>query len=165
MSLHGVFRTFILGSALLASAAFAQNVGSTINTLYRFAGGGDGSNPNGAMAAPDGALYGTTAFLGYSAGAIFELTPPTTPGGLWTKYPLYSYCCGLNVGSAANPALALGPDGRLYGTTYDGGFNNNGTVFAVPVLVGGGSNYRILHKFSPSEGIHPLAGVAFDKSG
>ncbi|MBA3915434.1 MAG: hypothetical protein H0X25_16580 [Acidobacteriales bacterium] len=57
---------------------------------------------------------------------------------------------------------ALGHDGRLYGTTYQGGIVS-GTVWAFSK----GGNLGVLHDFSsyPGDGEHPSAGVVQDASG
>jgi uncharacterized repeat protein (TIGR03803 family) len=60
-------------------------------------------------------------------GTIFEMIPPSAPGGTWTEVVLYSFAVG--AGGAFPNAVALGPDGNLYGTTESGGANNLGTVF------------------------------------
>jgi hypothetical protein len=103
----------------------------TETILHSFAGNpaGDGSQPNSLVLAPSGALYGTT-WTGGSPGAgsfgtIFEMVPPSSPGGEWTEVILYRFTGGAD-GSAPN-AVTLGPDGNLYGTTFIGGVSKDGT--------------------------------------
>jgi hypothetical protein len=103
----------------------------TETILHAFAGNpaGDGSQPNSLVLAPSGALYGTTWTGGLpgegSFGTIFEMVPPSSPGGDWTEVVLYRFTGGAD-GSAPN-AVTLGPDGNLYGTTFIGGVSKDGT--------------------------------------
>ena len=97
-------------------------------TLYSFSGGSDGANPvAGLIFDTGGNLYGTTSQGGSSdAGTVFKLTPPTAPGGAWTKTTLYSFAGG---NDGADPIAGLIFDtGSLYGTTEYGG-SGYGTVF------------------------------------
>ncbi len=85
----------------------------------------DGANPSaGVVVGKGGVLYGTTKNGGgveteSSFGTVFELRPPTSPGGHWRESVLFSFvgCCG------ANPAagVVIGGGGVLYGTTEFGG--------------------------------------------
>jgi uncharacterized repeat protein (TIGR03803 family) len=61
----------------------------TETVLHSFAGFPDGSRPAaGLVFDATGNLYGTTANGGSSScgcGTVFELTPPSQPGGMWTE--------------------------------------------------------------------------------
>ena len=82
---------------------------------------------------PNGVLYGAAWGGGaFGKGGIFQLAPPSSPGGTWTETILYSFTGGAD-GWASN-SVTLGSDGNLYGTTYQGGVSpggatNQGTVF------------------------------------
>ena len=104
----------------------------TETILYTFTGGflnTDGSQPNSTpVLGPGGVLYGTTHAGGTNNwGTIFEMMPPSPPGGSWTEVVLYSFTDGADGGEPN--AVALGSDGNLYGTTLSGGVSNQGTVF------------------------------------
>jgi uncharacterized repeat protein (TIGR03803 family) len=94
----------------------------------------------------NGALYGTTSAAGSAAsatacpgsyfvfggcGIVFELTPPTTPGGAWTETILHSFSGQGGDGAIPLGALALSSSGVLYGTTSAGGTAGRGTVFSI----------------------------------
>jgi uncharacterized repeat protein (TIGR03803 family) len=94
-------------------------------TVYSFAGGNDGANPNALLRAADGNFYGTTADGGTNlAGTVFRLSP----GG--TVLPIYSF---RGAEDGANPLAGLiqGVEGDFYGTAYQGGASDNGTVFRI----------------------------------
>ncbi len=97
--------------------------GATLNTVYSFTGGEDGANPNALVRAVNGSFYGTTQNGGTNfAGTVFRLAP----GG--AVVPLYSFTGGED-GATPFAALARGLDGNFYGTAYQGGAFDNGTVF------------------------------------
>jgi uncharacterized repeat protein (TIGR03803 family) len=80
---------------------------------------------------PGGELYGTTSSGGTiqpSLGTIYEMVPPSSPGGSWSEVILYSFPEDEAEGDGPN-AVTLGPDGNLYGTTVLGGAHGQGTVF------------------------------------
>ena len=93
----------------------------TEKILHIFNGGSDGQWPSaGVIIGPGGVLYGTTTGGGPSDnGTIYSLTPPASPGGEWTEAILYAFS-GPD-GSRPAAALLMGPNGVLYGTTYNGG--------------------------------------------
>ncbi|HUE24822.1 MAG TPA: choice-of-anchor tandem repeat GloVer-containing protein [Bryobacteraceae bacterium] len=118
----------------------------TESVIYSFTGlNGDGAYPAASVAlGKNGVLYGTTQNGGSATsacpgsyyvlpgcGIVFELTPPTAPGGGWTETILHTFT-GQN-GDGANPEanLALSPSGVLYGTATAGGTAGKGTVFAI----------------------------------
>ncbi len=75
-----------------------------------------------------GNLYGTTSIGGASnVGTVFGMTP--TANG-WLEKVLHSFGDGKD-GAYPNAGLIMDAAGNLYGTTYDGGTHNNGTVFAI----------------------------------
>jgi uncharacterized repeat protein (TIGR03803 family) len=112
----------------------------TETNLWSFSNKGtDGYAPTGGVIMDaDRNLYGTTGAGGtYSEGTGFELTPPSTAGGEWTRTVLWSFGKGLNkkgIGKdGAVPAANLTKDskGNLYSTTQAGGTFGLGTVFEI----------------------------------
>jgi hypothetical protein len=96
------------------------------NVLYRFAGGADGRQPSlGVVFDQAGNLFGTTQFggnaqaCGGGCGTIFELSPPSEPGGPWIHTVLYTFQGGFD-GQYPGEVL-FGSNGSLYGTTNSGG--------------------------------------------
>lgn len=75
----------------------------------------------------DGNLYGTAPRGGLnSSGTAFRIN---SSNGAYTKLDDFS---GAVEGSNAIGGLTLGNDGNFYGTSFDGGTNNRGTIFRVP---------------------------------
>ncbi len=123
-------------------------------------------------------LFGTTGQGGgpQNAGTVFELSPPSEPGGAWSESVLYSFG---SAGDGSGPAasLTLDQNGNLYGTTLGGGvacaLGQCGTVFELSPGSQPGAPWTetILHAFSfnPLEqsfdGALPRGGVTFDPSG
>jgi uncharacterized repeat protein (TIGR03803 family) len=115
---------------------------------------------------PDGNFYGTT-FEGGSGGegTVFKVTT----NGVMTKVysfgpPLETRGTYITNADGAQPwaALALGPDGNLYGTTWKGGSGGNGTVFNVTT----NGVLSTLHFFGASpDGANPEAGLTLGPDG
>jgi uncharacterized repeat protein (TIGR03803 family) len=99
--------------------------------------GTDGYGPQaGLIFDAAGNLYGTT-FIGGSGscvyygscGTVFELTPQAD--GTWTEKVLHSFNNDGTDGYWPYAGLTLDAAGNLYGTTWAGGAQGNGTVFEI----------------------------------
>jgi uncharacterized repeat protein (TIGR03803 family) len=152
----------------LGQAAFAQ----TYQVIYTFSGRGDGASPaSGLTVDAAGNFYGTTTAGGsHGLGAVYKFSHGNSG---WILTPLYSFR-GVPDGSEPTARVVFGPDGALYGTTYEGGTGGgNGTVFRLTppatfcAAVFCSWNEHILYSFTgfPSDGIGPWAEVVFDPMG
>jgi uncharacterized repeat protein (TIGR03803 family) len=157
---------------VLTSYGAAQDTSPTLRTLYNFTGGSDGGSPlAGIVVGHGGVLFGTTQVGGTSnIGTVFSLTPPASPGGVWTETVLHNF--GGAPGDGATPfdaPVVIGSGGVLYGTTENGGTSNNGTVFSLtpPASPGGAWTETVLYSFagSPDDGANPQAGVVIGGGG
>jgi hypothetical protein len=85
-----------------------------------------------------------------NCGSIFELQPPTVPGGAWSATVLYSFA--RSSGDACDPSAPpiIGPDGALYGVTDVGGANDVGAVYEIqpPAAAGGGWTETVPYSFT-----------------
>ncbi|HTT04784.1 MAG TPA: choice-of-anchor tandem repeat GloVer-containing protein [Steroidobacteraceae bacterium] len=117
-----------------------------------------GSSNSYAGLVQDGAgnFYGTTYYGGSSGlGTVFKVTP----GG--TESVLYSFM-GSSDGAHPYACLILGRDGNLYGTTFEGGTSDFGTVFE---LTPSGTE-TVLYAFTGgTDGGYPEAGLFQDSDG
>jgi len=135
---------------------------STEITLHSFGLGTDGFGPvAGLIFDSAGNLYGTTYLGGEGGGGtVFELTP--NGDGTWTETTLYSF---YQDGVRPLGRLTFDAAGNLYGTTYAGGAQSYGTVFALTPNGSGGWTYAVLHSFGLDDGAGPEAGLTFDAAG
>src|SRR5580698_10081618 len=146
--------------------------------LYSFQCGSDGSNPVGALILDSkGALYGTTAGNDYPCGdgTVFQLIPPSQPGGAWTENVLYSFS-GID-GQNPYAGLIFDRKGNLYGTTGYGGpltCDRNrqgcGNVFELspPAQPGGAWSETVLYNFTGRKvgyGLYPFSTLIMDGLG
>jgi uncharacterized protein (TIGR03437 family) len=147
----------------------------TENVIYTFTGGSGGTaSPANLTIGAGGVIYGTAAGGNADGGAVFSLTPPTSPSGVWVEALLYSFPAG-GVGPSA---LAIGGGGVLYGATTYGGTAGTallcnflpsgcGTVFSLtpPASPGGAWTAATLYSFTGrNDGAYP-AGVAIGSGG
>lgn len=110
--------TFDKGAVYKLSPPATAGAAWTETLLYSFTGGADGSRPvGGVVFGKNGSLYGPASRGGTAGyGTLFELTPPTAPGGAWTETTAHTFTNGADGGYPAAP-LTAGPKGALYGTT------------------------------------------------
>jgi uncharacterized repeat protein (TIGR03803 family) len=139
----------------------------TLTTLYSFCaqtGCTDGANPAAALVqATSGNLYGTTSAGGANGdGTVFEITPS---GTLTT---LYSFCSESGCPDGLSPnGLVQATNGNLYGTTFQGGANDNcpqytgcGTVFEITPTGTLTTVYSFCPKSYPcTDGVNPNTGL------
>jgi uncharacterized repeat protein (TIGR03803 family) len=149
-NLYGTTSVTDIGSGS-GGTVFKITHSGELTTLYTFCSQSnctDGSTPTaGLVQAADGNFYGTTEGGGNNTceggcGTIFKITPS---GALTT---LYTFCSQSNCTDGAEPYAGLVQDtnGRFYGTTYEGGVNQAGTVFTLSV------GLRPFVKTQPSSG-------------
>ncbi len=129
--------------------------------LYRFQGGSDGAGPHGTLMFDKlGNLYGTTTFGGDDAvgPTVFELSPPSAPGVVWTKTTLFTFPGNQYV---LTGKLVMDAAGNLYGTSESGGSHHAGIVFELvaPKTAGAAWAERTLYNFHAfrGDGVGPRA--------
>jgi uncharacterized repeat protein (TIGR03803 family) len=146
----------VLGLSL-AGTARAQS-SETINQLFAFTCSGgiivvdkcpQGGRPDVIIQASDGNFYGAAEVTEENVsnpqgGTLFKLTP----AGTFTKLFTFTQTAGAFL-NGDNPASALveANDGFLYGTTFDGGKQNQGVLFKISKT---GTGFKVLHNFCSS---------------
>jgi uncharacterized repeat protein (TIGR03803 family) len=165
----GMFCAVAIICLTLATSAFAFG---PEHILHTFTGSPDGSGPSaGLVADSSGNLYGTTPYGGASGfGSVFELSPPTTPGGAWTESILYSFQQSNSDGQAPYGTLLLDQQGNLYGTTaFSLSEAGGGTVFELspPTTSGGAWTETILYTLLASDerGTSSMGKLVMDAQG
>ena len=148
------------GGPLGGGAVFALTPAGAYTDLYNFTssdpdGGTIGSTAYrplaGLVQGGDGRFYGTVSLGGPDRdGSVFAVTP----GGTLTFLHDFTGNQVANEpttgdGADAVAGLALGPDGRLYGTTEYGGATGFGTVFALSL----DGTVTVLHSFGGPGGV------------
>src|ERR1017187_9003430 len=159
------------GGAKNAGTVFKINPAGTLTTLYSFcsqANCTEGLEPeDGLLQAANGDFYGTTYYGGVNfpgAGTVFKITPTGT------RTTVYIFCSQGSYpicpdGALPNPWLSQATDGDLYGTAYEGGATNNGTVFRITPT----GTLTTLYSFCPQsqcrDGSAPRAGLVQGANG
>ncbi len=123
----------------------------TERILNSFASVGDGYyqnavTPNGKA----GGLVGTNAYnFGGGYGTVYLLTPTRNKGSQWDQTILYTFTDGTD-GARPMGGVVVDSSGNIYGTTLQGGTDNNGTVFELlpPASSGGDWTFKTLYSFA-----------------
>ncbi len=140
---------------------FVITPSGTLTTLYSFcpqSGCPDGARPSASLVrATDGNFYGTTYEGGANGdGTVFKITPS---GALTT---LHSFCqlSGCLDGQTPKAGLVQASNGNFYGTTLEGGANNNnGTVFEITPSGALTTLYSFCSRSGCTDGQGPAAGL------
>lgn len=134
--------------------------------LHNFVANSEGASPFGGLIRDSaGNLYGTTELgaerpcngVSYGCGSVFKLS---ATGGVTV---LHTFTGGTGDGANSYANLIRDSAGNLYGTTYDGGANNWGTIFKVDPS----GTETVLRSFSSTstDGANPYAGLVRDPAG
>jgi hypothetical protein len=127
-------------------------------------GAGQGYYPVASLAIDSkGALYGTTEIGVKCTGNVFQLVPPSRSGGNWTENILHAFG---KQPDGANPGagVVLDNEGRVYGTTQEGGTHcidgGCGALFELtPPSQTGGAWKEKLYSFDGKDGSFPSANL------
>jgi uncharacterized repeat protein (TIGR03803 family) len=125
----------------------------------------NGSTPNQPVQGTDGNFYGTARFggtaTGCGSGGCGVVYKMTSSGAITVLHNFAGYPTD---GSQPIGVLAQANDGTLYGSTYVGGVNNQGSVFKITTA----GKYTLLYSFHDvggSDGINPWTGVVVGTDG
>jgi uncharacterized repeat protein (TIGR03803 family) len=121
-----------------------------LDTIYNFRTP-TGAAPYGRPLEINNKLYGTTEYFGaHSGGVIFSFNLSTFTysdlhdfDGTDGSYPYYG-------------SLLLGNDGKLYGTTYNGGTNSRGVIFSYDTAT---SIFSVVYDFDTAHGCYPYGSL------
>jgi uncharacterized repeat protein (TIGR03803 family) len=145
--------------ALAASAPAQTQLFSFPCPTQQFSNCSDGYDPNALIQASDGNFYGaaqltTQGTSNPHGGTLFKITP----SGQFTLLFTFSKNSSGQYLNGDNPASGLveANDGFIYGTSFEGGSNNDGVLFRIQKT---GKNFSVVHTFCSSsncaDGISP----------
>ncbi len=138
MTARGGDPSCYLNGYIGCGTVFRITAAGALTTLHNFEGP-DGAGPVSALIqGTDGNFYGVTQYSGANSGCfqgcgtVFNMTPA---GTLTT---LYNFCsdAGCTDGHAPLSGLTQDTNGTFYGSTADGGVNNDGTVYSLAMGLG-----------------------------
>jgi uncharacterized repeat protein (TIGR03803 family) len=146
------------------TASYGGNGGGTVYKLTHRSGGWtftrlyNSGSYGGVTIGPNGTFYGINAYS-----EVFDLQPPPhfVPNlfAPWLETTLYSLAAGSYAGVVFDRA------GNIYGTTYDGGSYEGGSVFELSPSNGGWTE-TVIHSFGNGfDGSFPIAGLVIDAAG
>jgi uncharacterized repeat protein (TIGR03803 family) len=144
----------LFGAAVAGGAAGYGSVfelvhgSSSIKTLANF-DQSNGQFPSGLVLDKNGNLFGRTPTT------IFEIA-----NGSGSVTTLATF--GDGSGSDPLGTLELDSAGNIYGTTFNGGSANDGTIYELPA---GANRIQTLASFTGDDGAHPEAGLYVDAAG
>jgi uncharacterized repeat protein (TIGR03803 family) len=149
------YGTTTLGGAANSGTAFRFSTNGTFASLASF-GSTNGTGPQCQLVADAaGNFYGNAPNGGTNfAGTIFRLTT----NGVLTTLATFD---GTSIAFPDDDALAIGPDGNIYGTTANGGTGHFGTVFK---MTPAGALTR-LFSFGNTNGEAPQGGLLLGNDG
>jgi len=141
--------------------------------LHCFAGGTDAKAPKaGVIPGKNGELYGTTKLggsTGEGIGTVFQMTPPSSPGGKMDRTSPVQLPIGLpTAGYYPVTPLVMNQGGTLFGTTCCGGPVVYGVVFQLtpPASPNGSWSETVLWGFlGGADGGSPYTGLTFGQGG
>jgi uncharacterized repeat protein (TIGR03803 family) len=145
------------GTVFKLTPPTAQRGHWTETVLHTFTGESDGASPYGSLVLDKaGNLYGTTSRGGVSNDGTVFMVDATSKESV-----LYSFT-GSPDGAYPYGWLVRDDSGNLYGTTFEGGDSNYGTVFKLETT----GAESVLHSFARgADGAYPNAGLTLDASG
>lgn len=145
------------GALIKVTPAGAESLISSFGTVAQ-----DGNDPTCLIQGSDGNFYGTTHAGGaYSQGTLFKVNATTG-----VRSTLYSFGApgskgGVSTDATSPTCLIQAQDGNFYGTSYQGGANDQGSVWQVtPVGV-----EKLIYSFSAATGNGGNAGPNYPEAG
>jgi len=151
-----LYGTTLSGGSEGFGTAYRTGVSGGFVVMHSFTNSPDGASPRaGLVQIGAGNLFGAAAGGGPNQyGTLYEMTR----GGVVT--PLYAFSGGDDGG---NPlaSLALGNDGKLYGTASVGGTNGLGAVFSLAT----NGVLTVLASFSSGQGTYPAGPLVQGSNG
>lgn len=145
-----LYGTTLLGGKEDFGVLYKLSTSGAERVLHTFAGASvdDGADPYGALIVLGGALYGTTYFGGRAPASYGTVYKATLAGAEHAV-------CSFTTSQGEDPYAGVTVlNGTLYGTNYQGGKKNYGTVYGCTTA----GKVRVLHSFALSpDGAYPYS--------
>ena len=156
--INGTLYGTTAGGASTSGTVYSVTTSGKESVLHRFQGIPDGADPQAALIDVSGSLYGTTTFGGaqQNRGTVFQIT---TSGQEKLLYRFVFKSQGGHRDGKYPESRLLNVNGTLYGTTYEGGEGNRGTIFKITPS----GSESVLHSFkgTKTDGAYPRAGLLY----
>lgn len=109
---------------------FSLTTDNHYSVLHRFSGGADGGYPSSGLVEKDGYLYGAARLGGLGPlgrGVLYRIKPDGNDFSVLHAFDMY--------GDGKNPctSLMLHSNGKMYGTTMEGGAKDLGVIYCLDV--------------------------------
>jgi uncharacterized repeat protein (TIGR03803 family) len=125
-----LYGTTVFGGASNSGTAFKVSSKGKETVLHSFAGGTDGATPYaGLVMDAKGNLYGTTYYGGTSTNCYLDCGTVFKVSSKGKETVLYSFTGGTDGAYPYFGFLVMDAKGNLYGTAYEGGSSEEGTVW------------------------------------
>jgi uncharacterized repeat protein (TIGR03803 family) len=147
-----------MGGASGYGTVYELSKSGRFEVLHSFAGGTtDGCYPEGTLLMDaDGNLYGTATECGSSGNGIVWRVSKNG-----TETVLHNFAGGSSDGAIPAAGVIMDAKGNLYGTTYEGGTQGDGTVYELSEK----GILTVLYSFTGSDGIGPIGGLTRGSNG
>jgi uncharacterized repeat protein (TIGR03803 family) len=149
------------GGLMEVGTVFRLAMNGLVTTLVDFTGTTGtrkGSFPVGSLYLTGQVLFGVTQTGGANdLGTIFSVTT----NGTWNLVTEFTGVTGNRRGAFPTAGVLLLADGALYGTTTNGGVNDEGTIYRLTL----GGTYSLLREFSGPDGAQPEGGLLVGPDG
>jgi uncharacterized repeat protein (TIGR03803 family) len=141
----------------------------TYKIIHTFPGTSGGYYPYGGVVVDqkNGYLYGTAYYGGviWNVGVVYQLREVS---GVWISNVIYTFL-GDTLGEYPSSSLIADTAGNLYGTTYEGGNYNLGSVFKLTIGKNNTFTQKVIYSFkgyANKDGAYPYySGLTLDSAG
>jgi len=152
------------------AGSWAETVLFNFDAVNVIGASATGSEPRSSLwFGDDGTLLGTTSGGAPSgAGNVFQLTPPASGTGAWTRTTVHVFASGdHDAGFPEGTPIPAGASATRFGTTVGGGPANIGALYSLtpPTTPGGDWSEALLYSFTGSEGAKPTNDLVADAKG
>jgi|SRR5665213_2278077 len=143
-----LYGTTAMGGGHSSGAIYSLQTNQVFESLiHPFTGGSDGDSPRNGLVLSGNTLFGVTPYGGnQSSGTIFSIN--TDGNDYAVLYNFTTSNSGTNTDGTLPHSDLIICGSTLYGTTYSGGNQGNGVVFAMNTI---NSNYVVLHSFTETD--------------